>query len=826
MTSFADREPKPQGGKTMRVTRPRFECRFGIEPLLLAIALAGCGTTPDTTATEAAAEALSLHDLMLPAHAQVVAQGIPGAGAITQVGSFRPNSPVNNKPALAAFAAPGQVLDPVRLLVASSSSFGATLSRPAEAPGAVLSLDVSQGLVTVPTDLATAGGQASSSDGRAQIYSNQAPAFLNSINNPTAVTAALPGSSLPLGISINSGNGRPWVANAPTGADGPGTLTVLDPNGEPLAGPPDPVAGGVFSGDGTNRSSASTEGLDHGLVATAIMTKSSDGSGKAVFLAAEADGSIVQVHVQKGVDAFAPAGTFHPLTNLTVAATQSTAPDTVTRVGMVFNWVPTRIAYVADPLANQIVVLDVSDDGTLFVAGTPRYFRSPLFHRPVDLAPAVREISNDNFASNTTLGGGSDIYVLNRGDNSVARINQAGQVLAARRVDAALPPFRVNGIATSEDGQTIWVTAVMSGGRGAVLAMPAFGAGFITPTMVSHAQAAGATGPAAMGADMFATDLSPLQALGPLFNGRSCGDCHNDPVPGGMGSSADSFVTRVGLIDGSGTFDPLEGHGGPVARAFSIGSLGFFCPLPTGVPPTANATSRRSAMTLQGTELIDFVQTVDILKNQAAEPADVRGQVNVLADGRLGRFGWKAQTATLIEFMGDAFTHEMGMTNPLFPNDEVSGCGASFLKPEIDALPLQAVDTFLGTVNPPVPDATCTSSAGATTFASIGCAGCHTPSLPGPNAARTVNLYSDLLLHDMGPALADQVVAGSAAGNQWRTMPLWRVSLRSHFLHDGRAATIGDAIAAHDGQAAAAAAAYAALDAATQQALLDFLGCI
>ncbi|HVM64906.1 MAG TPA: hypothetical protein VMU14_08605, partial [Acidimicrobiales bacterium] len=319
------------------MTRPRFECRFGIEPLLLAIALAGCGTTPDTTGTEAAVEELSSHDLMLPVHAQVVAQGIPGAGAITQVGSFRPNSPVNNKPALAAFAAPGQVLDPVRLLVASSSSFGATLSRPAEAPGAVLSLDVTHGLVTVPSDLATAGGQASSTDGHAQIFANGDAAFLNSINNPTSATAALVSSSLPLGISLNSGNGRPWVANAPTGADGPGTITVLDPNGAPLAGPPDPVAGGVFSGDETNRSSASTEGLDHGAVGTAILTKSSDGTGKAVFLAAEADGSIVQVHVLKGVDAFAAAGTFHPLANLTVAATQSTSPDTVTRVGMVFN---------------------------------------------------------------------------------------------------------------------------------------------------------------------------------------------------------------------------------------------------------------------------------------------------------------------------------------------------------------------------------------------------------------------------------------------------------------------------------------------------------
>ena len=306
---------------------------------------------------------------------------------------------------------------------------------------------------------------------------------------------------------------------------------------------------------------------------------------------------------------------------------------------------------------------DLSDDGTLFVAGAPRFIRSPWFHRPVDLAPAVREVSSDNFSSNTTLGGGSDIYVLNRGDNSVVRINQAGQVLAARRIVAALPSFRVNGIAVSENGQTLWVSAVMAGGNGVVLQMPAFGAGFVTPTMVSHATQAGATTPSAMGADMFATELSPLQGLGPLFNGRSCGDCHNTPIEGGMGATADTFGTRVGRIAGGG-FDDLSGHGGPVARTHSIASFGFFCGLPTGVSPLANVTSKRSAMTLRGTALLDFVQIPDILTAQAAEPAEVRGKLNVLADGRPGKFGWKAQFATLIEFMGDAFTRRDGHDQP------------------------------------------------------------------------------------------------------------------------------------------------------------------
>jgi Di-haem oxidoreductase, putative peroxidase len=809
--------------------------RFWLGATALSVALAGCGNPPDPTAgAETTAEtagpandALSLGDFReaffaLPVHARVVAQGIPGAGAITQIGTFHRGGPFHDKAVFSALTAPGMILDPARLFVASSSSFGATLSRPAEAPGSVLSLDVGHGLVTVAPDLAVAGGQAASADGLARIYANADAAFLNSVNSPAAVTAALPSSSLPLGLSLNRGFGRPWIANAPTGASGAGTITVDDPSGAPLAGAPFPVAGGVFSGDVTNRSAASTEGLDHGAVATALLTKSPDGTGKAVFLAAEADGSVVQVHVLKGVDAFAPAGTFTALPTLTVDAAQSMARDSITRIGMVFNWVPTRIVYLTDPFADRLVALDVSDDGTLFSAGAPREIRSRWFDRPVDLAAAVPEVASDNFSSNTTLGGGSDLYVLNRGNNTIVRITQAGVVVGARRVMANLPPFRVNGLTVSENAQTIWVT-VVTGGGGAVVELPAFGAGFITPTMVDHASRAGATDIISMGADMFATQLSPFQALGPLFNGRACGDCHNDPVQGGMGSTPPTFVTRVGRLSGD-MFDSLIGEGGPVARAHSISEFGFWCGLRPGVPSLANVTSKRSAMTLRGTSLIDFVQNRDILAVQAAEPAAVRGKLNQLADGRVGRFGWKAQFATLVEFMGDAFTNEMGVTNPLAPRDEVRGCGASLFDPEIDAVPVQAVTAFMNTLDPVVPAATCLASAGATTFTTLGCSTCHTPSYAGPT--RTINLYSDLLVHDMGPAMDDHFVAGAAGGSEWRTAPLWRAADRTHFLHDGRATSLTDAISAHGGQAAPAAAAFGALDAGSQQALLDFLSCI
>ena len=229
-------------------------------------------------------------------------------------------------------------------------------------------------------------------------------------------------------------------------------------------------------------------------------------------------------------------------------------------------------------------------------------------------------------------------------------------------------------------------------------------------------------------------------------------------------------------------------------------------------------------MTLRSTSLIDFVLPTEILKNQALEPAAVRGRPNILADGRIGRFGWKANVATLIEFMGDAFRNEQGLTNGLVREDQVDGCGANKVKPELDAVPLVTVPAFLATIDAPAPTAACTGSAGATIFKNTGCQDCHTASFPGPGF--TAFLYSDLLLHDMGPGLADGFVQGSATGSEFRTMTLVKLSERTHFLHDGRASTPTDAILAHGGQGAASATAFSALSPADKQSLLDFLGCL
>ena len=764
--------------------------------------------------------------------AEVVATGIPGAGAIAQIGTFQAGGPFHENPVLAANTQPGKVLDRTRLLVASSSNFGAPLARPDEATGAVLSIDISAGSLAVPPHFAAADGQASALGGRVILYAAQSPAFLNGNNNPTAVTKDRPSASLPLGISIANGIGRPWFANAPAGSAGDGTITVVDPSGIPLAGASNPVAGGVFAGSLTNRGPATTQGLSAGAVATAVLGKSPDQSVRSVFLAALADGSIAQVHVQKGVDALAPPGAFTPIQGISTEAAESSDPRAVTRVGMIFNWVPTRNLFVSDPLANRILVLDISDEGlnpqALFAATNPRYLSSEFLNEPVDLAPAAPEVAARNFASNTTLGGGSDFYALNRGDNTIVRMRQDGSVVAVRHVEADVDGFRLNGIAVSDDARTIWVTATAPGRQGAVLRLATFGAGASTTSMISSAVKAGANGAVAQGADMFTRNLTPAQGLGPLFNGPSCGTCHNNSAgaefQGGMGVDAGTFVIRVGENE-HGHFEPIENGAAPIARTHSVAELGVSCTFPTGVPQEASATSKRSAMTLRGTSLLDNIRIGDIDRVRQAEPDAVRGRFNILADGRPGRFGWKAQIATLVEFMGQAFRDEMGLANPLAPLDYVSGCDQP-QQTEADAVPLTALVSFLNTIDPPPPAAATLKSHGADVFSNTGCAQCHTPSLPGPGAGAPVYAFTDLLIHDMGPGLADGFVQGSATGSEFRTAPLWRVSDRAHFLHDGRAKTITGAIQAHGGQAAAAKAAFTALSGSDLQALLDFLNSI
>jgi hypothetical protein len=419
---------------------------------------------------------------------RVVAVGIPGISAVSAVGTFLPGGPIHDNPAFAAYTLPGQVLDPARILVGSTSNFGEPLANGDQLPGSFLSIDPrGPDTLIVPALFAEAGGQASALGGLVQMYSAQNPAFRNSIHNPTAATARFTSVSNPLGISINNAFGRLWPANAPYGLEGIGSSTIDDPTGEPLAGPPDPAIGGVYAGNLTPRMPTQIVpgALNTAAVGTALLGRSPDGSTKAVFAVVTADGGIVQESTLKALDGLAPVRTISPLFGRRWDESDDDDDNrgAQPRVGVLLNYSPTRILYVSEPFENSIAVINLSDDGVVFhVAGMHRIWSEAL-NQPVDLAPVTIETGDPNWAANTTLDVQSDFYVANRGNNTIIRMRQDGSVVAVREVrladGRALGTGRLNGIAGSPDGTRIWVTVTgrLPGHgnlRGAVLELPAF----------------------------------------------------------------------------------------------------------------------------------------------------------------------------------------------------------------------------------------------------------------------------------------------------------------------------------------------------------------
>jgi CxxC motif-containing protein (DUF1111 family) len=239
-----------------------------------------------------------------------------------------------------------------------------------------------------------------------------------------------------------------------------------------------------------------------------------------------------------------------------------------------------------------------------------------------------------------------------------------------------------------------------------------------------------------------------------------------------------------------------------------------------------------------------FVGLVDAVPDSTFENLATRGsKVNLVLDPqrgtrKVGKFGWKAQVSSLFLFSGDAYLNEMGITSPVFrdeqcPNGDcalIAACNPVLDPEDINGDDVQAFDDFM-TLLAPIPRGTITPSvaAGEGVFNRIGCEGCHVSTLTtGPSSIAALNQqpfhpYSDFLLHHMG-TLGDGIEQGKAAGDEMRTAPLWGLRFRSRFLHDARTNSLGDAIAAHDGAAKAAADAFGHLNAADRQALLDFLG--
>ena len=326
--------------------------------------------------------------------------------------------------------------------------------------------------------------------------------------------------------------------------------------------------------------------------------------------------------------------------------------------------------------------------------------------------------------------------------------------------------------------------------------------------------------------------------LGPRFNLDSCAGCHAHPDIGGSSpplnpqievakkagaiNQIPSFITPDGPIrEARFKFHSNGTPDGAVQAVFTItgrsDAPGCFLQQPDFI--TAGATQNvafRIPTPVFGSGLIEAIDDATILANLQANPG-MSGRPNMSNnDATIARFGWKAQNKSLEIFAGEAYNVEQGITNDLFPNerDETTACHLN-ATPESPTHfdtgnPFDAVSdvvkfaAFMRLLAPPTPSPDNASTvAGRKQFESIGCAQCHTPTLRTGRSSipalqgQDVNLFSDLALHNMGPDLADGLIQGSAAGDEFRTAPLWGLGKRIFFLHDGRTKDLLVAIRAH-----------------------------
>ena len=330
------------------------------------------------------------------------------------------------------------------------------------------------------------------------------------------------------------------------------------------------------------------------------------------------------------------------------------------------------------------------------------------------------------------------------------------------------------------------------------------------------------------------------EGLGPAFNGTGCSACHNSPAIGGISPVAE---VRAGRLDEEGKFHVLGG--GTLFHLFSIPN--HECQ--PKIPPEANVISRRIPIPLFGAGLVEAISDETLLALEDPDDLDNDGisgraaMINDVATGRerIGRFGWKAQHATLLAFGADAYRNEMGITSDLFPDEVAPGVDPEVLElcdlrpdPEDERDPstgLRGIDNFeafmkflapieRGPINE-------TAQRGEVLFESVGCASCHVPVLmTGPNSSplfdqKAVPLYSDLLLHAVGTG--DNIEQEAAAPDEIRTPALWGLRLRRPFLHDGSASTPEEAILRHRQEAEAVRVRFEELTPDDRSALLVFL---
>ena len=345
-----------------------------------------------------------------------------------------------------------------------------------------------------------------------------------------------------------------------------------------------------------------------------------------------------------------------------------------------------------------------------------------------------------------------------------------------------------------------------------------------------------------LGLDDFMEVETAEEGLGPAFNGASCAVCHNVPAIGGGGVMLE---TRVGYRDPDGRFRGLNAEGDTLMHLFSVPTHGCQ-PM---IPDDVTVVARRAPIPLFGAGLVEAIpdETIRALEDPLDRNGDgVSGRAAIVRDvatgePRVGRFGWKAQHATLLTFGADAYRNEMGITNDVFGVESAHGITAEQFRrcdprpePEDVREPgtgrrgIDNFEAFMKFLAPAGRGAVGEIERdGERLFIAIGCATCHTPALStGPSANPLFNrvtapLFSDLLLHDVGTG--DGIAQGAALPEEIRTPALWGLRLRRPLLHDGRAATIEDAVRGHRGEAELALQGFTKLSPDEQARVLSFL---
>ena len=365
----------------------------------------------------------------------------------------------------------------------------------------------------------------------------------------------------------------------------------------------------------------------------------------------------------------------------------------------------------------------------------------------------------------------------------------------------------------------------------------------------------------AVGDGEFGRRFAPADGLGPLFVATSCDGCHV-----GEGKGHPVFdLTRFGQMV-NGRFDPMESEGGPQVQNRAIAGY-----LAERVPGGVTAIARFTAPAVTGLGFLEAVDDTTILA--LADPLDANGDgisgrvaridsTDFLADlvaratvaggatparvhngAYIGRFGKKARVINLFQQTISAYAEDMGVTSDQLPRDLYNrqlGAQAfdNVADPEVSSAVVSAVVFYLRTLRPPPRRGAADAEIieGGRAFVQAGCASCHRSSMTtGRSDVAQLDRvefapFTDLLLHDMGAELNDGYTEGDAAPAEWRTAPLWGLGLAArsqggsaHYLHDGRATTLRDAIRLHGGEGSRSRAAFNALPVAQQVRLLAYL---